>query len=71
MSGESSQVRCFVDTWIQRVSLDWEKTGDMGLWREREKEGVGSGREVERRAMEVSGPEPKGKEIERSRDGRG
>jgi hypothetical protein len=71
MNEENSRARCFVDSWIQRVPLDWERMGDMGLWREREKEGVGSGREVERRGMEVSGPELKGKEIERSRDGRG
>jgi hypothetical protein len=71
MSEESSWAWCFVDSWIQRVPLDWERTGDMGLWGEGEKEGVESGREVERKGMEVSGPELKGKEIERSRDGRG
>jgi len=35
----------------------------MGSWREREREGVESGREVGRKGMEVGGRELKGKGI--------
>jgi hypothetical protein len=37
--------------------------GDKGLEREREREGVESGREVGRKVTKVSGPGEKGREI--------
>ena len=54
---------CFVKIWVQRVPLNWERMGDTGLERERERESVYSGREVGRKVMKVSGLEEKGKEI--------
>lgn len=63
MSEVSLQAYCFVNIWVQTVLLNWERTGDMGSGKEREKEGVESGREVGRKVMKVSGPEEKGKEI--------
>jgi len=63
MSEVSLQAYCFVNIWVQRVPLNWERMGDMDLERERERESVESGREVGRKVMKVSGLEEKEKEI--------
>jgi len=70
MGDGSSQARWFVDAEMRRVPREWESGGEMDLWRGKKGERFETGREVERKVMEVRGAGLKGKGIEMSQDGR-